>query len=361
VIRFLVSLLLWSLRALLKSSGTLVIENLALRQQLAAYARCQKRVHVQPQERMFWATLSKVWTAWRSALIIVRPATVIAWHRRGFQRYWRWRSRKPGRPRIPSEHIALIRRISSDQPEWGEDKIAEELAIKLGVHHSTSTIRKHMVSRRKPRDGQTWRTFVKNHARQIYACDLLTQYTAFFRVVYVFVVMEIASRQIVVINVTTSPSLAWVKQQIREITPWGEVPRFLIHDNDGIFGQYRDRKQRGEKCLRYRCHLDLWLKEVMGIQGIPIPYGAPNASPHIERFNRTLREEALNHFIFTTTRSVLQVCREYVKYYNGARPSQALQAIPDPYLELRNLPPTTGAVIALAVLGGVQHDYRRAA
>ena len=354
-------LLIWSLRALLKSSDSLVIENLALRQQLAAYARCQKRVHVQPHERVFWVALSKTWASWRSALIMVKPATVIAWHRRSFQRYWRWRTRKPGRPPIPMEHIALIRRISSDHPEWGEDRIAEELAIKLGVHHSTSTIRKYMVSRRKPRDGQTWRTFVKNHAKQIYACDFLTQHTALFTVVYIFVVMEIASRQVVLINATTSPSLAWVKQQIREITPWGNLPRFLIHDNDGIFGQYRDRKQRGEKGLRYRCHLDLWLREVMGIEGIPIPYGAPNASPYIERFNRTLREEVLNHFIFTTTRSVLQVCREYVKYYNGARPSQALHAIPDPYPELRNPPSNAGTVIALPVLGGVQHDYRRAA
>ncbi len=127
-------LLIWSLRALLKSSDSLVIENLALRQQLAAYDRCQKRVHVKPQERIFWVALSKAWASWRSALIMVKPATVIAWHRRGFQRYWRWRSRKPGRPPIPMEHIALIRRISSDHPEWGEDKIAEELAIKLGVH-----------------------------------------------------------------------------------------------------------------------------------------------------------------------------------------------------------------------------------
>ncbi len=218
-----------------------------------------------------------------------------------------------------------------------------------------------MVSRRTPRSGQTWRTFVKNHAKQIYACDFLTQYTALFTVIYVFVVMEIASRQVVLINATTSPSLAWVKQQIREITPWGSIPRFLIHDNDGIFGQYRDRKQRGEKGLRYRCHLDLWLKEVMGIQGIPIPYGTPNANPHVERFHRSLREEALDHFIFLSVRHVRQVCREYVNYYNGARPLQAKHTIPDPYPELRKPPPKTGKVIALPVLGGVQHDYRRAA
>jgi hypothetical protein len=293
-------------------------------------------------------------------LLIVRPATVIAWHRRGFQRYWRWRSGKPGRPRIDAEHIAFIRRISGDHPGWGEDKIAAELAVKLGVRHSASTIRRYMVTRRKPRDGQTWRTFVRNHATQIYACDFLTQYTALFSVAYIFVVMEIASRRIVLINVTTSPSLAWVKQQIREATAWGDAPRFWLHDNDGIFGQYRQRGRRGGEGRRHRCHLDVWLADGMRIRGIPIPYGAPNASAHIERFNRTLRQEALNHFLFLSDWHILRVCREFVRYYNGARPSQATHAIPDPYPELR-MPPTTGRMIALPVLDGVVHDYRRAA
>jgi len=359
--RLLASLLVWLLRATLVTRGSLVLENLALRQQLATYARLQKRPRLKPQERAFWVALSRVWSEWRSPLVFVKPATVIAWHRRGFQRYWRWRSRKPGRPRIPDEHIAFIRRISQDHKEWGEDRIAEELAIKLGVKHSTSTIRRYMVKRRKPRGGQTWKTFVKNHASQIYAIDFLTQYTAFFTVAYVLVVMEIATRRIVLINVTTSPGLAWVQQQIRQATAWAQNPRFLIHDNDGIFGQFRDRKRRGKKQRRYRCHLDVWLADVMGIEGIPIPYGAPNASPHVERFNRTLREEALNHFIFLDVKHVRRVCAEYRDFYHGARPSQALHAIPDPYPELERPPPKTGKLIALPVLGGVQHDYRLAA
>jgi transposase InsO family protein len=191
--------------------------------------------------------------------------------------------------------------------------------------------------------------------------DFLTRHTAFFVVVCVFVVMEIASRRIVLINVTTSPGLAWVRQQIRQATAWCEPPRFLVHDNDGIFGQFRDRRRRGDRQRRYRSHLDLWLTEVMGIEGIPIPYGAPNASPHIERFNRTLREEALNHFIFLDAKHILEVCREYVDFYNRARPSQALHAIPDRYPELKKPPSITGKLIALPVLGGVQHDCRLAA
>ena len=128
-----------------------------------------------------------------------------------------------------------------------------------------------MVRRREPRGGQTWKTFVKNHTSQIFAMDFLTQHTAVFTIVYVLVVMEIASRRIVLVNATTSPGLAWVKQQIRQATAWNKSPRFLIHDNDGIFGQFRDRKRRGEKGRRYRCCLDLWLADTMGIEGIPIP------------------------------------------------------------------------------------------
>ena len=125
----------------------------------------------------------------------------------------------------------------------------------------------------------------------MWSCDFLTQHTAFFAVAYVFVVMEIGSRRIVHCGVTSSPTLPWVKQQLREATPWGETPRFLIHDNDGIFGQYRSRPSidKGGTKRSYRCHLDLWLNEVMGIEGIPIPYGAPNATPHVERLYAELR------------------------------------------------------------------------
>jgi hypothetical protein len=155
-------------------------------------------------------------------LLIVQPETVIRWHREGFRIFWRHRSRQRqlGRPRIPGEHIAFIRRISGDHPEWGEDRIAEELTAKFGVEHAASTIRGYMVRRRSsPRRDQAWRAFIRNHAKETWACDFLTQYTALFAVAYVFVVMEIGSRRIVHVNVTTNPTLAWVKQQIREATP----------------------------------------------------------------------------------------------------------------------------------------------
>jgi len=153
---------------------------------------------------------------------------------------------------------------------------------------------------------------------------------------------------------------AWVKQQIREATAWDQIPRFLLHDNDGVCGQFGRpvHVERAGGKRSYRCHLERWLDEVMGIEGLPIPFGAPNASPHVERFMRTLREEALNHFLFLGEGHVRRVVREYVRYDNGARPSQAIHGIPEPYPELKQPPPSSGRLVALPVLGGVLHDYR---
>ncbi len=360
--RTLLSALFSFLRAALVPRSALAIENVALRQQLTIYQRTQRRARLRAGDRIFWVILRRLWSGWDRALIVVKPETVIAWHRQGFKLFWRRKSGPSiGRPQIPREHIAFIHRISGDHPEWGEDKIAEEFAAKFGIQHSPSTIRRYMVHRQgPPRGKQIWRTFIRNHAKEVWACDFLTQYTAFFAVAYVFVIMEIRSRRIVHVNVTTNPTLSWVKQQIREATALGQTPRFLVHDNDGIFGQC-GRSVAVEKDGRkhnYRCHLDRWLDEVMGIEGLPIPYGAPNASPHVERLMRTLRQEALDHFIFLSVDHVRRVVSEYVRYYNGARPSQAIHGIPDPYPDLTEPPPPEGRFLALPVLGGVQHDYR---
>ena len=350
-------------RAIVMPRATLILENAALRQQLAVALRSKAQPRLRRADRIFWVVLHRLWAGWPRALILVKPATVIGWHRQGFTALWRWKSR-PGRPRIPRRHSAFIRRISADHPEWGEDRIAEELSAKFGIGHSGSTIRTYMGPRRSPpRGDQSWRSFVRNHARELWACDFLTQHTAAFTVAYVLVIMEIASRRIVHANVTTIPTLAWVQQQVREATPPRTTPRFLVHDNDAIYGQYRPsvRVVREGRPCRYRCHLDRWLHEVMAITGIPIPYGAPNASPHVERFMRTLREEALDHFLFLSIAHLRRVVNTYVAYYNGARPSQAIHAIPAPYPELRASPPAEGTLIALPVLGGLHHDYRLAA
>ena len=191
--------------------------------------------------------------------------------------------------------------MSRENPAWVEDQIALELKLKLGVEHATSTIRKYMIDGGVPRKS-TWRTFLSSHASQIFAMDFTTHYLWDYTVLYILVIIELERRRVVHVAVTSSPTLPWVKKQIREATPWGESPRFLLHDNDGIYGQRGRRKDaedsRGRK--RYRCTLDHWLGEVMNIEGIPTPYGAPNAAAHIERFMGTLRRECLQNFIFVS-------------------------------------------------------------
>jgi transposase InsO family protein len=204
---------------------------------------------------------------------------------------------------------------------------------------------------------------VKNHAKEIFACDFFTQHTITFRVFYIFVVMEVGSRRIVHFNITEHPTLEWVKQQLREAT-FDLLPRFLIHDNDGIFGQfaYKNRPWTIDRITghrrTFRCSLDQWLYECLCTTGIPTPYMAPNANPHIERWHRTLRQEALNHFVFLSERHLFRTIKTYVTYYNRGRPSQAINAIPDPYPELLEPPPANGKLVALPVLGGLHHDYR---
>jgi len=361
--RTLISALFASLRASVMPRAALALENAALRRQLAVYQRTRKRIRLRTEDRLFWVGLRRLWPGWIGPLTVVKPATVVAWHRRGFKLLWHRKSHsaKIGRPRIPGKHISFIQRISGDHPEWGEDRIAEELATKFGITHSTSTIRRYMVPRRTaPRGDQSWRTLVRNHAKELWACDFLIQHTTLYSVAYIFIIMEIHSRRIVHVNVTINPTLSWVKTQIRQATPWGMTPRFLVHDNDGIFGQFGRTVTVESNGLKrsYRCHFDRWLDEVMGIKGMPIPYGAPNASPHVERFIRTLRQEALDHFIFFGLGHIRRVVKEYIRYYNAARPTQAIGAIPDPYPELKKPPPPAGKLVALPVLGGIQHDCR---
>ncbi len=347
---------------LIQSRRTLLLSNLALRQQLAAYKRRQERPALKNRDRLFWSLLSRIWSGWKSCLVIVKPETVVRWQKKRFRNFWRRRS-KPGRPCIDRQHIAFIRRISSDHPEYGEDRIALELEVKFGIKHSTATVRKHMVRPSRPRgDSMTWRTFLKNQADAIWMCDFCVQHTVRFTALYIFVIMELGSRKVVHVNVTEYPTLAWVKQQVRDATFDGK-PKFLIHDNDGIFGQLGKpvMVEVGGKKVSCRSGFDVWLAEVMGIRGIPTPYHAPNANAHVERFIGTLRRELLDHILVWNERQLRAVVNEYVRWFNTGRVHQGIHGIPDPDPELLGDKPADGKLVARPVCGGIQHDYRLAA
>ena len=216
--------------------ANLAVENLALRQQLAVLKKSVKRPKLHPRDRFFWAWLSRLWPDWKSALVLVKPETVIGWHRQGFKLFWKWKSKngKPGRPAIGREVRDLIRSISIENPTWGSPRIQSELLL-LGHEISEKSVAKYMVSSRKP-PSQTWKTFLENHMANIVACDFLTVPTATFRVLYVFVILSHDRRKIVHFNVTSNPSAMWAAQQVVDAFPFDDAPRYLIRDRDGIYG-----------------------------------------------------------------------------------------------------------------------------
>ena len=207
------------LRSMMRTRTELAAENLALRQQLAVLQQKSKRPRLLNRDRIFWAILSRIWTDWRSVLVIVQPETVVGWHRQGFKLYWRWKPRasKTGRPRIEAEIRRLIRRVSRENPLWGAPRIQSELAL-LDYVVAEATVDEYRIRHLKP-PSPTWRTFLDNHARDIVAIDFFTVPTATFRILFCFVVLRHHRRQVVHFNVTAHPTAAWTAHQIVEALP----------------------------------------------------------------------------------------------------------------------------------------------
>jgi putative transposase len=213
---------------------SLALENLALRQQLAMYRRARPTPAARWADRMFWVGLRRLWPDWKSALVVVRPATVIDWHRRGFAWFWTRRSRfLGGRPRIDAELRRLVREMADANRLWGAPRIHGEL-LKLGFNVSERTVSRLMPRRRRP-PSQTWRTFLQNHVGAIVAIDFFTVPTITCRLLFVFVVLAHDRRRILHINATANPTSTWTRQQLREAFPWEATARFLLHDRDTIF------------------------------------------------------------------------------------------------------------------------------
>jgi len=207
-------------RDCLRSRASLQIEVLALRHQLNVLERAVKRPKLIASDRFFWACLAATWRNWRSALIIVKPETVIGWHRKGFRLFWTWKSRhgRRGRPSVPVETRQLIRRMSRDNPLWGAPRIHGEL-LKLGIDIVETSVSKYMVRRAKP-PSQRWRTFLENHLKSVVSIDFFTVPTIRFQVLYVFLVLAHDRRRILHFTVTAQPTAAWTAQQLREAFPW---------------------------------------------------------------------------------------------------------------------------------------------
>ena len=335
--------LLIGLSASLRSRVELQTEIAALHQQLRILQRRSgSRPRLRPSDRIFWTWLSRLWPDWRRALVIVKPETVLAWHRRGFQLYWRWKSRErgPGRPKVSRDVRALIRNMNLSNPGWGAPRIHGEL-LKLGLDIGETSVAQYMVRRRKP-PSQTWSTFLSNHLRQLVAVDFFVVPTLTFRVLFVFVVLAHDRRRILHVNVTAHPTAKWTAQQIREAFPWETAPRFLLRDRDGIYGKaFRE-------CVK-----------AMGIEEVKTAPRSPWQNPFAERLIGSIRRECLNHVIVLNEQSLKRILRSYVDYYHNSRTHLSLGK--DAPITRKVQPPNLGPVIEVPEVGGLHHRYLRKA
>jgi len=214
----------------------LVAKNTLLRQQLIVLNRQVKKPKFNSLDRTILVLLSRLNRSWRDAILIVKPQTILRWHRSGYKLFWRFKTKSKRRePKIHADTISLIRQMAQDNRLWGAERIRGEL-LKLGIRVSKRTVQKYMRSVRKgsPSSGRKWTTFIRNHTHQTWAGDFLQTYDIFFQTIFAFFIVELGSRKVVHFAVTRSPSRQWVAQQLREATPLAEGPRFLIRDNECV-------------------------------------------------------------------------------------------------------------------------------
>src|SRR6266851_5180629 len=333
--------LLGALGASLRTRTDLALENLALRQQLVLLRR-SKRPQFGRLDRLFWVWLSDQWPGWRDALHVVRPQTVIRWHRQGFRAFCTWKSRRGrvGRPRVISELAELVRTMALANPLWGSPRIHGEL-LKLGFELSQRTVARLMPRRPKP-PSQSWRTFLQNHLADLVSVDFFVVPTATFRVLYVFVVLLHHRRKVVHFNVTDSPTAAWTAQQIVEALPDDSAPRYLLRDRDNIYGGEFRQRVKG-----------------MGLAEVLTAPSSPWQNPFAERVIGTIRRELLDHVIVLNEAHPRRRLRSYLRYYHGSRTHLSLakdapesRAVEQPELD---------RVVALPQVGGLHHRYTRCA
>ena len=345
--------------AAFRPKAALVLENLALRHQLAILKRSTPRPRLGSVDRAFWAVLSRGWSRWADVLAIVKPATVIGWHRRGFARFWANKSRPRGRPPLTDEVVALIRRMAAENPLWSRRRIAAELA-KLGHDVSKDAVATYMPRRPRHSDrprSPAWGTFLRMHLAGTIAIDFLTVPTVTFNVLYVFFVLSLDRRRLVHINVTAHPYAEWAAQQIVEAVGFDTSIARLIRDRDRIYGHPRVTaltafgRTRGPR-------FDARVNN-LGIQQFPIAPRAPWQNGCAERFVGTLRRELLDHVIVLSERHLLRLVQEHMRYYNEDRPHMTLDG--DAPVSRAVQRPGSGRVVALSRIGGLHHRYARAA
>jgi transposase InsO family protein len=334
--------LLWFLLTLfaspLKSKSRLEAENAALRYQLIVLRRkVEGRVRLTNGDRLFFIQLYRWFPSVLKVITVIRPETLVRWHRAGFRRYWCWKSRPfGGRPQISAELRALIRRMSIENPLWGAPRIHGEL-LKLGFEVAQSSVAKYMVKRGGP-PGQGWRTFLRNHAPDIAAMDLFVVPTIGFSLLYAFVIVRLDRRDLVWTNVTTNPTAEWIARQLTEAFPWSTAPRYLVRDRDRIYGSIVPRRLRA-----------------MGIRDKPIAPASPWQNGFAERLIGSIRRECVDHIVVLGEAHLRRILESYARYYNDIRTHRSLDKDAPAFRPIQRI----GNIASHAILGGLHHHYVR--
>ncbi len=335
--------LLFSLRDCFRARAVLQAEILALRHQLLVLQRSSHghRGRLGLADRVLWVWLSRLWNDWRSTLLIVKPETVIAWHRQGFRLYWRWKSRRnDGRPSVSPEVRNLIRQMSLANPRWGAPRIHGEL-LKIGIEVSQATVAKYLARHRKP-PSQTWRTFLRNHAKDLVSVDFFVVPTIAFQFLFVFVILDHDRRRPVHFAVTANPTAEWTARQLLEAFPWDNAPRYLLRDRDGAYG---------EKF----CEMAKW----MGIHEVLAAPQSPWQNAYVERLIGSIRRECLDLVVVFHEAGLRRILKDYFEYYETCRTHLSLEK--DAPIGRPIEPPSLGHVIEIPKVGGLHHLYTRQA
>ena len=321
-----------------KSRRRLEAENLFLRHQLnIALRRAPPRLRLHGSDRALLVWITRIWPNLLDLSQVVKPETILRWHRSGFKAFWRWKSRhRAGRPKIDRELRDLIRRMSRENPLWGASRIHGELLM-LGFEVAQSTVSKYLVRPAKP-PSQTWTTFLRNHAEAIAAIDMCVVPTLTFDFLFAFLVLGHGRRQLLWFEVTRHPTAEWLARQITEAFPWASAPAFLVRDNDRAYGHVFTSRVRA-----------------MGIRDRPISPGSPWQNGIAERLIGTLRRECLDQMVICGEAHLRRILSAYVAYYNQARTHLALQKD----APLRRAVQSSGAIVAIPILAGLHHQYVR--
>src|ERR1700761_9823961 len=331
--------LVWSVLALLfRSRASLEAEILILRHQLNIQRRhLPKRLNFNAMDRLIFVALYRLLPNTIKALTIVKPDTVVRWHRAGFRSYWRWKARpRSGRPTVPAEIRLLIREMSIANPLWGAPRIHGEL-LKLGIEIGQTSVAKYMARRRGP-PSQGWKTFLRNHAGGIAAMDLFVVPTISFRLLYGLLIMRHGRRQILWLGVTAHPTAEWIANQLTEACGWEQIPRYLIRDRDRAYGEIFVRRVRS-----------------IGIRDRPTSPHSPWQNAYAERLIGSIRRECLDHVVVFGERHLCHVLLSYMKYHNEIRTHLSLEK-DAPVSRAVKL---AGTILCRPVLGGLHHQYVR--